>query len=42
MSSERHLIVELIGKQHNRADFSCGSEALDHSLKKQAMVTKGQ
>lgn len=36
MSAENDLIVEPIGKHHNRADFSCGNEALDHYLKQQA------
>jgi GNAT superfamily N-acetyltransferase len=36
MSGERELIVEPIGKHHNRSDFSCGYEALDQYLQKQA------
>ena len=39
MSAENDLslwIVEPIGRQHNRADFSCGHETLDHYLKQQA------
>lgn len=36
MSGERELIVEPIGKHHKRGDFSCGYEALDQYLKKQA------
>lgn len=39
MTAESDLplwIVEPIGKQHNRADFSCGHETLDHYLKQQA------
>lgn len=36
MSGERELIVEPIGKHHNRGDFSCGYEALDQYLQKQA------
>jgi len=36
MSGERDLIVEPIGKHHNRGAFSCGYEALDQYLKKLA------
>lgn len=36
MSGERDLIVEPIGKHHNRGDFSCGYDTLDQYLKKQA------
>ncbi|MCS6302728.1 MAG: GNAT family N-acetyltransferase [Nitrospira sp.] len=39
MPAENNLslwIVEPIGKHHNRADFSCGHETLDHYLKQQA------
>ena len=36
MSAENDLIVEPIGKHHNRGGFSCGYEALDQYLKKQA------
>lgn len=36
MSGERELIVEPIGKHHDRGDFSCGYEALDQYLQKQA------
>ena len=36
MSGEHHVIVEPIGKHHNRGDFSCGYDALDQYLKKQA------
>lgn len=36
MSGERELIVEPIGKHHNRGDFSCGYAVLDQYLQKQA------
>ena len=39
MSAENDLslwIVEPIGKQHNRAEFSSGNETLDHYLRQQA------
>ena len=36
MPDECHLIVEPIGKHHNRGDLSCGYEALDQYLQKQA------
>lgn len=36
MGGERDLIVEPIGKHHNRDAFSCGYEALDQYLKKLA------
>jgi GNAT superfamily N-acetyltransferase len=36
MSGEHDLIVEPIGKHHNRGDFSCGYDTLDQYIKKQA------
>ena len=36
MKNPSSWIIEPLGKQHNRADFSCGRETLDRYLKKQA------
>lgn len=36
MSAEHDLLVEPLGKHHNRTDFLCGYDALDQYLKKQA------